>query len=373
MIELRGITWDHPRGSQPLYASVEPFAAQTGVRITWEKRSLKDFGDAPIDVLAQQYDLLIIDHPHMGLGLQTGCLLPLDAHLPADTLETLAAQSAGLSHASYTYAGHQWALANDAAMQASAYRPDLFDAVFPADWEAVITLGEQVRSRGRWIAIPLCPTDAICSFLSLCASLGDPPSGGAQLVDPAVGRAALDLLLALRHVSHPDSTTWNPIQMLDRMSSTDALVYCPLSFCYTNYARAGYAAQLVRFHTIPGVRGGLLGGAGIAVSAHTRHPAEAAAYAAWLSSADVQRGLYVEQGGQPGNRVAWEDDHANALTHNFFRDTLPTLDAAYLRPRWYGWHLFQEQAGDLIHAMLLRGSVDNCLDELNALYERYAP
>jgi multiple sugar transport system substrate-binding protein len=324
-------------------------------------------------VLAQSFDLLIIDHPHMGLALQSNCLLPLDKHLAPDVLSTLAAQSAGLSHDSYTYSGHQWALANDAAMQASAYRPDLLDAPFPQDWREVVRLGEQMRAQDRWIALPLCPTDAVCSFLSLCASLGAPPDGGSTLVERAVGMEALDMLLALHRVGHPDAASWNPIRMLDRMSSTDEVAYCPLSFCYTNYARSGYAAHLVRFHTIPGIKGGLLGGAGIAVSAYTRYPAEACAYAAWISSADVQRGLYVEAGGQPGNRVAWEDDHANDITHNFFRDTRPTLDAAYLRPRWYGWHLFQEQAGELIHAMLLRGSIGNCFDDLTALYERYAP
>jgi multiple sugar transport system substrate-binding protein len=373
VVELHGITWDHPRGYAPLHASIEQYAAQTGVRVSWKARSLKDFGDAPIDALARDFDLLIIDHPHMGLGLQSGCLLPLDAHLPPETLAALAAQSAGLSHASYTYGGHQWALANDAAMQASAYRPDLLDAPFPDDWDGVIRLGERVRASGRWVAVPLCPTDAICSFLTLCASLGDPPAGGAALVDAAVGRAALALLLAFARVAHPESLDWNPIRMLDRMSSSGEIAYCPLSFCYTNYARDGYAPHRVHFRTIPGVKGAILGGAGIAVSAYTRHPAEACAYAAWISSADVQRGLYVEAGGQPGNRLAWEDDHANALTHDFFRDTLPTLDAAYLRPRWNGWHLFQEQAGDLLHAMLRRGEVGAALDELFRLYERHAP
>ncbi len=72
MIALRGITWDHPRGYQPLAASADPYAAEFGVRVTWDRRSLKDFGDAPIDLLAADYDLLIIDHPHMGLAAEAG-------------------------------------------------------------------------------------------------------------------------------------------------------------------------------------------------------------------------------------------------------------------------------------------------------------
>ena len=129
MITLRGITWDHARGYAPLAASVEPYARQAGVRVEWDKRSLKDFGDAPVDVLAEDYDLLIIDHPHVGLAAETGCLLALDTTITPDVLKTLAQQSAGPSHASYFYAGHQWAFAIDAAMQASVYRPDLVDRV----------------------------------------------------------------------------------------------------------------------------------------------------------------------------------------------------------------------------------------------------
>jgi multiple sugar transport system substrate-binding protein len=131
MIELRGITWDHPRGYQPLAASAEPYTAASGVRVTWEKRSLKEFGDSPLDVLAEDYDLLIIDHLHVGMAADAGCLLPLDTCLAPDVLAILAQQSAGPSHASYTDAGHQWALAVDAAMQASAYRPDLLSDPLP--------------------------------------------------------------------------------------------------------------------------------------------------------------------------------------------------------------------------------------------------
>src|SRR5262249_29411895 len=122
MITLRGITWDHPRGYQPLAASVKPYMEMFGVAVEWEKRSLKDFGDAPIDKLAEQYDILIIDHPHVGLAAATNCLLPLDSCVAPETLQTLTDESAGPSHASYFYAGHQWALAIDAAMQSTAYR-----------------------------------------------------------------------------------------------------------------------------------------------------------------------------------------------------------------------------------------------------------
>lgn len=372
MVKLRGITWDHPRGYQPLAASAKPYAEQFGVEVEWHKRSLKDFGDAPIHKLAEDFDILIVDHPHMGLAYATGCLLPLDEHVEPSALATLAAQSAGPSHASYFYAGHQWALAVDAAMQGSAYRPDLFEGEFPTDWQSVLALGERVRDNSRWIGLPLVPTDCICCFVSLYASLGDPPgqAEGVLLKDDSVGLHALELLDALRKVSHPDSLSWNPIQMLNHMSTHDDLVYCPLTFTYTNYSRDGYAPNRVKYTNIPGVKGSILGGAGYSVSSHCQHVEAAVAYGIWLCSADIQRALYVENGGQPGNGVAWQDEYANRLTHNFFHDTFDTLNNAYVRPRYDGYHVFQEKAGNVIHTMLREEtSAGACLARIKLLHQ----
>jgi multiple sugar transport system substrate-binding protein len=374
MITLRGITWDHPRGYAPLAASTEPYTRLADVRVEWDKRSLKDFGDAPVDVLAEKYDLLIIDHPHVGLAASTGCLLALDTCIAPHVIKELADQSAGPSHASYFYAGHQWALAIDAAMQASAYRPDLLQFTLPDSWDGVIALGQRLKRVGLSIAMPLCPTDAICSFLSLCTSLGSPPGNRNKLVDEATGQRALDYLAQCCRLSPPQCLDWNPIALLNHMSQADAVAYCPLTFCYTNYARDGYAAHLVRFHDIPGIKGAILGGTGFAVSARCTHPAEACAYGVWLCSAQIQSTLYLAHGGQPGNAVAWDDAAANKLTNNFFHDTRKTLDAAYVRPRHNGFVKFQEQAGRVINAFLRDGSsAEDCLNVLSRLYEETLP
>jgi len=373
MIKLRGISWDHPRGVQALHASVQPYAQQFGVMVEWEARSLKDFGDAPIDELAQAYDLLIVDHPHVGLAEATQCLVPLDAHIPAPTLATLLAESTGPSHPSYHYGGHQWALAIDAAAQVSVYRPDLFEGDFPQDWAAVIDLGAKLRGSGRWVGLPLLPTDAVCSFLTLCASLGDPlgQTDGTLLQDESIGIQALEILIAMKEVSHPDSLAWNPIYMLNHMSQHDDLVYCPLTFSYTNYSRVGFAPHLLNYTNIPGVRGSILGGTGYAVSPRCQHIEAAVAYGVWLCGAEIQKTLYMQEGGQPGNVAAWLDEQANALTHHFFQDTLETLKNAYVRPRYHGYHIFQEKTGDLIHTMLRDATPPAaCLQQIKALYQQ---
>ena len=132
------------------------------------------------------------------------------------------------------------------------------------------------------------------------------------------------------------------------------MAYCPLAFGYTNYARADDRPHLLRFTDLPGTGGGLLGGAGVAVSRACAYPKEAAAFSAWLCGAEVQRGLYVREGGQAGNRLAWVDAHNNALCNGFFEDTLRTLEQASVRPRDAGFVVFQAYAGRRIHDFLSR-------------------
>ena len=64
MIELRGTTWDHPRGWGGTRATADAFTRERAdVRVTWETRSLQAFADHPIGELAATYDLIVLDHP----------------------------------------------------------------------------------------------------------------------------------------------------------------------------------------------------------------------------------------------------------------------------------------------------------------------
>ena len=60
-ITLRGMTWNHPRGYDPLAACARVWRERTGVEILWDKRSLQDFETYPVEELARRYDLIIID------------------------------------------------------------------------------------------------------------------------------------------------------------------------------------------------------------------------------------------------------------------------------------------------------------------------
>lgn len=375
MIELKGITWDHPRGYGPLAASEAIYTEQANVTVHWDKRSLKDFGDAPLLDLARDYNLIVLDHPHMGVAAEADCLLPLEELLPASALQSLAENSAGPSFRSYHYAGHQWALPIDAACQVAARRPDLTgaDAPWPAKWEAVFALIPLLKKQGLQLGMALCPTDTLCSFLTLCAQLGDGPiEGRAELVEQAVGRRAIERLQQLRDAAHPDSLRWNPIRLFDAMSQADSqIAYAPLAFGYTNYARDGFAPKRLAFGPIPERSNALLGGAGIAISKGCQAASEAARYLLWLCDADFQTGPYVAHGGQPGNGAAWRDPAANRLTGGFLCDTKSTLEQAYMRPRNQGWPAFQEYLGERLHGFLKNHEMnpDKVLTELQERYE----
>jgi hypothetical protein len=76
MIELTGITWNHTRGYLPMVATAQRFSElHPDVSITWHKRSLQQFADAPLSDLATRFDLMVIDHPSIGEAAQHNLLL----------------------------------------------------------------------------------------------------------------------------------------------------------------------------------------------------------------------------------------------------------------------------------------------------------
>lgn len=380
MIELTGVSWDHPRGHDPMVATAEAFmAANPDVRITWKTRSLQDFADYPIEKLAAAYDFILIDHPFAGFAAKDRCLLAIDEIVEPSFLDDHDRNSVGQSHESYCYEGHQWALAIDAAAQVSAYRPDLLERIgaeVPTSWEEVLALAASRRGEATaQVAIPLIPVDTVMSFLSLCANLGEPAFTQPDIaVSRATGRRALEILMELRTLCHPASLESNPIRTLDRMSQTDEIAYVPLSFGYSNYSRKGFRPHLIRFTDIPlaadGVpRGGILGGVGLAISARTAQPEVAIEYAKFVASGETQRTLFFEAGGQPAHRSAWLDRHVNEVSHDFFAGTLATLDNGYLRPRYHGFMHLQDQASTLFHkAVRDQTDIDEALDRLDDLY-----
>lgn len=372
---LSGTTWSHTRGLLPTLATAQRYhELHPTLQIHWQARSLQAFADYSIARLASEFDLLVIDHPSIGEAAVHGLLLPLDSYLPASFLADQAANSVGGSHASYQAGGHQWALAIDAATPVASYRPDLLAAAdIPGDWEQLLDLARQGK-----VALPAIPIDSLMNFYMLCLAEGETPG-----VEPdyfcreEAGLAALETLLQLVRCCDPLCLTRNPIQTYEAMTLGDDIAYCPFAYGYSNYSRRGYARRPLAFCGLASRQGrrlrSVLGGAGIAVSAASKNPQAALAYARFVAEAETQCGIFTASGGQPGHRQAWLDAGNNLDTRQYFAATLATLDQSWIRPRYAGYIDFQDRAGHVVHAFL-RGETDAgaCLRKINQLHEEYS-
>src|SRR4029453_5698067 len=104
------------------------------VDIIWSRRPLHAFEFAPVHQLAEQYDLIVLDHPFVGDIAATRCLKPLDALLDKKTANAFSA----LSVETIRYDGKTWALPIDAACQVAVARPDLLATLsheVPRTWD----------------------------------------------------------------------------------------------------------------------------------------------------------------------------------------------------------------------------------------------
>lgn len=372
-ILLKGITWGHSRGITPLLAVSQRYTElHPEVEIQWKKRSLQEFADMPVETLAKEYDLLIIDHPWVGAAAVAKCLLPLNQFLRADYWQDQSANSVGRSHHSYYFDHTQWALAIDAATPAASYRKDLFEKngqPLPATWQDVLDLA----ANGK-VAVPAIPIDVLMNFYTFCIANGEEPFTNSQeVVSRETGIIAIETMKQLYSRVHRKMFQYNPIAVAELMSSTDDYWYCPFAYCYSNYSRKGFAQHLLHYTNVVSYSGQPLrttiGGTGLAVSASTQHRETALDFAATIVSGEWQRTQYVQHGGQPGHRSAWVDAEANRLTQNFFMELLPVMDNGYLRPRYKGYLHFQDHAGDPLQQCLLhQGDAEKALQEMNALY-----
>lgn len=377
-MKLKGLTWDHPRGYAPLIQGAKEYSkANRGIEIQWDRRTLREFGEASIDQYLDRYDLVIVDHPFVGFAAANESLVNFGPLLTEAEKRRFAEDSVGPSWDSYWYAGGLWALPIDAATQVACYRRDLlreFLANAPDTIAEVMDLARAARRKEKFVIVACCPTDVISLFFTLNANLGHPiPEEAEPFVERGVAREVLEHLRRLIAVAHPGSLDWNPIQIFNHMASCSDAIYCPWAYGYSNYSRKGATIPL-QFTNAPasgafGCAGTQLGGTGVAVSAKSPHQDEAVAYAKWLTTKEHQRGTYFSEGGQPASLAAWTDRALDEAAGGFFSSTLPTLETAYVRPRFDGFVPFFEAAGIKINRFL-RGEIqgDQLIDWLNEEY-----
>lgn len=361
------MTWDHPRGLDPLINSNVLLLSEVAASVHWDSRSLLAFGDQPIVEFFKDYDLMVIDHPHVPDAVHSKTILPFDELLSTEKLNELARTSVGQSHSSYQYQGKQWALAIDTAAQVSAFRPDKADRA-PIFWSEVLEL-----ARSGTLLWSQKPVDAFSTFATLMAQREAPLMGSNSFIDKKVAEEVLTLMVELSGLVPDICLSSNPIDIAELLASDDRYTYGICMYGYTNYSRVGFREHLVMYDDVPSfdgrASGSQLGGAGIAVSRESSNPKLAAEVAYLLSSPHIQSTTYVDAGGQPGNLEAWKSNQANAITNNFFVNTLRTLERAWVRPRIYGWPEVQYASSQIIHKVLTEKKFSQA--DLSAIEDTY--
>jgi multiple sugar transport system substrate-binding protein len=370
---LRGLTWDHPRG----YVVLDALAAEGGPR--WDRQPLEGFESRPLRSLADDYDLVILDHPGLGEAVRDGALRPLDELLSPAELAACAEVSAGRSHASYQLGGRQWALPVDAAAQVSAGRPDLLDER-PATWADALRVARERRT-----AVCLGGPHALLMFSAICIALGAPPAAPGtaaaldadtgNFADPETGTAAVAIMADLLAHADPALADRNPIAVLDAMAADAGPAYCPLVYGYVTYQRprpgARALAALAAFDAPagPGGIGSVLGGTGVAVTRSCTDLGAARELLLRLVSEDVQVRRYAELGGQSADRRAWLDPVTDASAGGFYSATRATIEAAWVRPRFAGYVEFQAAASAALRDGLFRREPPRTLvNQVNRLF-----
>ena len=348
-VRLRGLCWDHPRCVRPMLAAAAAYrSVRPDVTIEWDARALARFNDEPIWEIHEGYDLVFMDHPMIGAVAERAALVPLESVVDVPALDRITAEA--IRGDAYTWDGRRWALGVDAACQVAAYRTDRLAATdVPATWDDVLTLA---KSEPGAVAMPLYPSDAICTLMSLSANASLADGDEPRWLHPA-GAA---MLVELAGLVDEACFEQNPPALLDAMAdSTSPIAYVPFVFGYANLSRPP-----LRFADVAGAdgtpRGAVLGGAGLAVFPASAHRAEAAEFAAWCMDTGVQREVLLDAGGQPGNHLVWTDPTADAVAGGFLSATRRTIDSAYLRPRDPWWPGFQRDGGRLLARLLRDGT-----------------
>ena len=371
MITLKGITWDHSRGYDPMIATSKVFAEKHNneVCIKWDKRSLQAFADRPIAQMVEEYDLMVIDYPHVGEVSAKGLLHNFDVEKYSKALELLQKQSVGLSHQSYNIDGHQWALALDAATQVGCYRSDLITAL-PKNWDDLFQLAQNKR-----VIWPLKPVHAISSFYSIYNNITEvfEPSDK-DFIQNNFGIKTLQMMKLISQHVPSECFDMDPIKTAEILSEHDDFYYSPYTYGFSNYSRIDYRKNLLTYGDVinlsgKGPHGTHLGGTGIAISNKSKNKDLALEYSYWIAGSECQQTTFYSSGGQPGNSDAWENDTINLETNNFFKNTRLTLDQAWVRPRHNGYMKFQDESGNMINEYLQSNVNEvDVIDKLKLMY-----
>lgn len=368
--QLRGMTWSHPRGFAPLDRLAQ-LAGEAGplhvaaAPVSWDRQSLNGFESYPIAELARRYDLIVLDHPGLGAAVEAGALQPLETLL-GDCGPAWRAKFVGRSAASYYYGGHQWAVPIDAATQVGAF----IEPPGARTWSEV--LDAQIP---EWV-VPTKSPHTLMVFLGIAAAiLPDFEVTADELIPRDIGEVAFAVLNQFIRKMPKSALDMDPIDISEEIAS-GRLQGSPLIYGYITYSYPAPGRRPVRFVDAPaweanGIPGSVLGGTGIAISAHTHDLTGAVAHVKQISSDIAQRDVITAAGGQAASVTVWRDTERSDGAE-FYPRTLRSQIHAWIRPRYAGWIAFQHQASQmLLEAACAPAPRAAVIRQINALHSDY--
>jgi multiple sugar transport system substrate-binding protein len=355
-MHYRGLTWDHPRGYRALRIAAERFNADPrhSDTLSWEVHPLEGFESAPIDRIIAKYDLVVLDHPHLGDALSVGALQAVSSLAGRVGAKVDASDFIGPSVRSYTVEGQVWALPLDAAAQVAAYDASRISEV-PRTWDEVESLSNHVP-----VSLGLAGPHALLTLYALCAAMGNPASASGELPEGSAA-VALERMQKIASRMRPEWLDLNPIAIHERISARADIAYCPLVYGYINYAgcfdQREDGSWPVKFADAPrmgdGPPGSVIGGTGLAVSSGVEVSSALVEHLIELVDVEAQCGSIVAEGGQPSRTEAWYSELVDKASGGFCSATRATLESSWIRPRFPGYTAFQLQASNLMRSVVL--------------------
>jgi multiple sugar transport system substrate-binding protein len=356
---LKILCWGHRRAVDPFRAIQRAFAEKRpDIVLQIDVRPLSDFEHQGMAGVAQEYDIVVYDHPFSGDIAAGRIFVPLEEALANHLGPDRAKRYVGPSLASYRLDGHVWGVPIDAATQHAAYRADLLDRYeepVPASWQEAVDLGARLRAHGAWLGIAVETPHALLTIGSLMANAGRPWTTDPLQPLSIDGDAFVDAYERIQQLlSHcaPESMAWNSIDLHDAMVARDDVAYCPCVYGYATYGEADmrkrlsfadFAGAVVPFHA-----GSAIGGTAAGLSRFSASREEAIALLSFLLSSQVQDHLIPENHGQAAFVSSWVDEGNDRRFNGFASAVRRSMETAWIRPRHPGYIKFQNEAGRIV-------------------------
>jgi multiple sugar transport system substrate-binding protein len=188
-------------------------------------------------------------------------------------------------------------------------------------------------------------------LLSMVAASGHLPypAPGVPL-DADAALPAIDSLVELSSLGVPAGL--KDRRPFDVLRDGNAVALWPAAFPYLEAYVEGTRPRL-ELAGMPrwastGRRSSGLGGVGLAIASASINRELAWEFASFAMSDEVQRGVWISAGGQPGRLDALRGEAMSARYGELGRSLADALEDSWIRPHWPGWSWVEVQAGAVL-------------------------